>query len=379
MDAGRELREEELGISEEEDDDDWFYDSIKRYSVLQMFKFETPKYRLFLSGEKRICVFGKDRRGNDEVMELMLPKSLTELPDQARLEKNDLKQISGGFTSAPLVDMRVLYGKKKFVASQKALNGIVMYQMGSEKSDYISILQTIKCSQFEPFMAINNEDKLALVTTNRKGITWIDLTVGKSVGTTGLSPCTGEESTVKAEFVSRNIIAVCSENEGSASLYDTRTGSTDGHLTCDHKTAGGQWVLSSNYNCERGSESENQEYVGLLSNTGNITIFDIRNNRAALCNDNVFNNRKIRTSVCNSQIHLRFSTISVNSISVSGFDDNIYVYELLKTGGLSLRFMHDGHRKTSVRKRFNTTDHLWYGKIILSASEDKSLHCWQFS
>lgn len=70
-----------------------------------MFDFETAKSHIFLSDLESICVVGNYNNGQDEIMELDLPKKLTKY-GQGKLEKSsDLAVSCGGYTENSLIDV----------------------------------------------------------------------------------------------------------------------------------------------------------------------------------------------------------------------------------------------------------------------------------
>jgi hypothetical protein len=72
-----------------------------------MFDFENVIHQIELTDPRTICVVGKHKSGKDEILELSLPEKLTVSPSNEGLFKNsDLRMKSGGFTIAPVVQVK---------------------------------------------------------------------------------------------------------------------------------------------------------------------------------------------------------------------------------------------------------------------------------
>jgi hypothetical protein len=74
-----------------------------------MFDFESTIQQIELTDPNTICVVGKHKSGRYEILELSLPEKLTVAPSHEGLVKNsDLKMKSGGFTVAPVVQVKYI-------------------------------------------------------------------------------------------------------------------------------------------------------------------------------------------------------------------------------------------------------------------------------
>jgi hypothetical protein len=72
-----------------------------------MFDFENVIQQIELTDPSTICVVGKHKSGKHEILELSLPEKMTVAPSHEGLVKNsDLKMRSGGFTIAPVVQVK---------------------------------------------------------------------------------------------------------------------------------------------------------------------------------------------------------------------------------------------------------------------------------
>ena len=75
-----------------------------------MFNVENLIKQIELSDSRSICVVGEHKSGKHEVLELSLPDKITAAAGQEGLNKSsDLKMRSGGFISAPVVQVTVIF------------------------------------------------------------------------------------------------------------------------------------------------------------------------------------------------------------------------------------------------------------------------------
>lgn len=140
-----------------------------------------------------------------------------------------------------------------------------------------------------------------------------------------------------------------------------------------------EWTISSNYNCNPSLPDDAASLLGLISKDGNLKIFDLRKPKDCIHETNIFISLELKKKRINStNIFLRFSPLKSNVVSISGFDENVYVCEMISDKDLNLLFKHDGHKNHTFGRNLYTTDHIWYGKSIISASENKTLQCWQY-
>lgn len=107
-----------------------------------------------------------------------------------------------------------------------------------------------------------------------------------------------------------------------------------------------------------------------MSKNGKIKIFDLRNLSNSL-------NYEIQLSTMkDDQLKLRFNPDNKDVISVSGFDDSIYLYNIKNQ--MTEIFRHDGHSQTELCERETiVSDHFWYDdEFVISCALNNSLNCW---
>lgn len=146
------------------------------------------------------------------------------------------------------------------------------------------------------------------------------------------------------------------------------------------------WTVSTSYSNKKSLASANGESsnpkLGIVSTMGKLLIYDLRNTDIATCESDIgkFIDIGSRAEDANSQPPvMNFSPDDVNRVSVSGFDENVYIYDVSCTETFKTLFVHDGHVKQSNQVNCCVTSHIWYKEnIVISASDNSWLHCWQF-
>lgn len=112
----------------------------------------------------------------------------------------------------------------------------------------------------------------------------------------------------------------------------------------------------------------------MVSNQGCMKLYDTRNLQVPSVNVDL----GIKT--LNTSVQLRLKPSNDGSVSVSGFDGNVYVYQLLSEP--ELVFAHDGHRHVEgFNSQTTTTSHLWFPHIdnlVISSASNGTIQSWQF-
>jgi WD40 repeat protein len=146
------------------------------------------------------------------------------------------------------------------------------------------------------------------------------------------------------------------------------------------------WTVSSSYSNKKSLSSANDENsnpkLGLVSAMGKLLIYDLRNTGVPMCESDVGKFIDIRPHAedpSNRPPVMNFSPDDESRVSVSGFDENVYIYDVSCTEMFKTVFVHDGHIKQSDQVSCCVTSHIWYKEnIVISASDNSWLHCWQF-
>nr|CAD7432805.1 unnamed protein product [Timema monikensis] len=321
--------------SNDEEEDEWFYNSVFRYKQLQMFGFENTIHHIEPSCHDRICVAQRHKPDKYEIMELSLPEKLLTESHQDCLMKNLVKKQSH-----------------------------------------------IPTSVESPSLAVNNSNDILASSIGSKNVELINTETAQVITS---SPLGSEDGRVKPIFVSRNVGGVCSVDSGAVRLKDLRSNS-NWSLVCKEFSQRGlivtnppdeeYWTVAStyeNYFIKQPSESDSK--LGLLSTHGRLLLYDMRNTDSAFCDIQLEKRTQQRDEIC-----LRFSPDSLLRLSVTGFDENVYIYEIDLPNNLKTVFTHDGHskQKSSVGNT-SVISHLWWrDNLVISAATNNSLHCWRF-
>ncbi|PSN42420.1 hypothetical protein C0J52_11735 [Blattella germanica] len=335
--------------SDDEDEDEWFYDSMKRYKQLRMFDVENVIKHIELSDPKSICIVGEQKSGKHEILELSLPDKITVAPSQEGL-------------------MKTLWNLRKIIISETGHGGVSVYKF--------------TCDLVAPLMAINSQQLTLLASKGRSNLVLMDVNTNMTVHNTSLS-VNEAESWIEPSFVSETTAALCNRLTGDVSLHDIRMGKTCSATPHAKYIPGYEskveelWSMgNSTVNKVNTSLRNDSTKLGILSSQGKLVIYDLRTSESPLCRADI-------GKVCSQEETvvptLNFSDDSSN-ISLSGFDDKVYVFNVSSTDQFKCTFVHDGHKQqnTSGANCF-VTCHTWYKEnIVLSASENNSLHCWQF-
>lgn len=146
------------------------------------------------------------------------------------------------------------------------------------------------------------------------------------------------------------------------------------------------WTVSTSYSNKKSLSSANGENsnpkLGLVSAMGKLLIYDIRNTDTAMCESDIGKFIDIGSHAENANDRppvMNFSPDDLNRVSLSGFDENVYIYDVSCTETFKTIFVHDGHVKQSEEVSCCVTSHIWYKEnIVISASDNSWLHCWQF-
>lgn len=146
------------------------------------------------------------------------------------------------------------------------------------------------------------------------------------------------------------------------------------------------WTVRTSYNIKKSLSAANggnsTQKLGIVSTMGKLLIYDLRNTGVAMCESDIGKVIDNQPHTEDLNIHLPvmdFCPEDETQISLSGFDENVYIYDVSCTEKFKTIFVHDGHMKQSNEVNCCVTSHTWYREnIVISASDSSWLHCWQF-
>ncbi|XP_067009099.1 WD repeat-containing protein 73 [Anabrus simplex] len=363
-----------------DEDEDWFYESITRYNLLRMFDFENTPLHLQLSDAKSICVASRDSSGRNDILELSLPEKLTVPPEQEGLVKScDFKMKCGGYTKSPLFQMEVLFEKKQVLTSEKNEFGVAIYDLGSEKPGVVSWIGRTLCDLVSPRISYNKGSLVAMVSTDREDLVLMSTDDSRIKESIKWTQGDGNGELIKPEFVSPNAVSLCGMKTGTTPVFDVRSKHTSCCILlgqaepCD-KT----WTVASSFlSSPHSDDTADLTKLALVSSLGTVIIYDLRNIQEPVCKGNIDHNMNGSNPPYLLPICVKFCPTKTSTVSVSGLDENVYVCDVTFPE-LKTIFVHDGHCKHRTANSTLTVSHLWYEDVIISASENTSVHCWQF-
>ncbi|XP_046409181.1 WD repeat-containing protein 73-like [Ischnura elegans] len=352
---------------EDNDDDDWYYDSIVRFQQLQMFDFDSPVTHVDFSENDQICIAGKIRGDRQEVQELSLP----EKNSSSAFESHDLKMKTGGFSTKPIFQMKCLKNQRKMVLSENTLKGVSVYQLGCEKSDDIKKLCEFASEITNPLLAVfdkrivfgssSNEIHVANAEVNK-----VDLIVP--------SNCPQERETEIADLCtwSDNFVGYCESQTGKVTLIDCRSLERKSFSSLPSKLADS---VNARFSL---SVQENGNLIGVLSSGGHVSLFDLRGAsdsplyKVEVCPDSSSEGKELPL--------ILFSPLQDRFFSVSGVSVGVSVYRLGESDAKSV-FCYDGHSRIKSKTNVHVINHIWSPineNMLYSSANDGSFHCWQF-
>ncbi|XP_065204753.1 uncharacterized protein LOC135834720 isoform X1 [Planococcus citri] len=369
-----------------DDEDKWFFDSIKRYNQLQMFDFDKSAQYLDLSSENNLCVaLEPDHNNKCEILVCALPSTL-----QLKEGNNDLKfdrNLSfthGYFTNSPVVQMKCIPSKEYLVISET--NDVGLYNFSCEDSDFIQRISTLPCALHRADVAVNPENNyIGLCESTKDHRLVIDYSNLTTVF--NLVDVSEPEANLRPNFLSPDVISFANSSSGSVSLYDIRTRTLSGSISIPDiieitKSSVSRWVFKSTYGLKSDHPGFNNNLLYLLSTNGNYIVYDWRNlKETAHYSKHQFD--------CESKISRKWdikmaiSPSNVNRFTVCGFDENVYVCELVDDK-IEVMFTHDGHpySKDEFEQNVTSVCAQWLPFVspttLTSCADNTSLHCWQF-
>ncbi|KAG8278318.1 chromatin organization [Homalodisca vitripennis] len=140
------------------------------------------------------------------------------------------------------------------------------------------------------------------------------------------------------------------------------------------------WSFASVHECSKQFTSvDHPVCFGMVSTNGTLNVYDSRNWTTPCASKNLGLSSPALTKN-KPTLQLKFKPANKNWVSVSGFDANIYIYDL--TAPLDSVFVHNGHKYV---EGFNpetiTTSHAWFPSIddlIISGADNGTIQSWQF-
>lgn len=346
----------------EESDDEWFFESIKRYEDLSMYDVQGfVSCATFCDSDRLLLAVSREHL--HEVWEVSIPAKLIAGKDAGLTRNRDFSLLTAGYTENLVKEM--LYVSSNVVTSGS--DGVYLYTIPQPKddSDVISLTSTLRSDLRDSSLAAT--DNSIYFGASLSSISSFDLSSHKSCNLKGISNISASTwSSVDVisnmKYVSERLF-IGLRDRGNVLLYEPRVGMVMKEIE-PPKKFDEKWTMDVNYDgC----------VVAVASASGDLNVYDLRNVSKAMyvCALDVQEKKNINHKVCISPTD--------SLLSVSGYDTYVQVFDFkcLEVKGGCI-FTHDGHRGSHVQ---NILTHLWHPsqeKLLFSADNTGKLQGWRF-
>ncbi|XP_075209767.1 integrator complex assembly factor WDR73-like [Lycorma delicatula] len=369
-----------------DNEDEWYFDSIKRYKSLSMFEIQKTPVHVSCIDTNSVCVISGFDKNHSEITELLLPiKSSVE----DNLSNNsDLKLKCGTFSESVISQVQVHNKKRLIFSSEEGVSGAIVYGLDSQ-SDQIKKCGHIRNILLNPQIALNQSESQLLLSQNSRNDSFIvDINNTDISGTISTKDNLNQETDILIPlFVHFNTVSILNRRTGVANFYDVRTNSACKIAKiCPPFNNAKMWSCTSNFLSQNVISSEytvsnhDSSRIFLLSDEGNLMIYDSRNWNSFFAKYNL--DVYCKSDNYKKYMQLSCSPFDKNILAVSGFDSNVHVYRLESES--RLLFMHDGHSHVDdCEKETVVSSHGWMNfedmHQIVSCALNKTLQLWEFN
>ncbi|XP_070539168.1 WD repeat-containing protein 73-like [Ptychodera flava] len=439
-----------VGVDSDEEFDDWMIQSINSYKNLHMFELQQATRVIEWISDKAIYVAGCEDGVRNEILELTAPEKLLATSENEGLSKErDFKLRSGGFSDRPVYSLKYLPQTRLIITSGPPDSSAQIWTLSRDDSDVIKVMKTVCPDNGSPHFCYLDTHR-DLTDTFLMGSTFHDIQV-VDVSTGKPKFCSNNDSRERIcglKFVDSNVCITCSGESEEICTIDFRmcpssqsqssfsqADQSHGRKECQSEVKGADQSQNS---CEhdRKSQSSGQKLLHDLTEpphqilpsderkvkclsfdicnkmnsnreedtakrmkleSDNMQIYRLTSNKEILINDL----RNINEPVTKMKLeipgptdetntHLKICPSHPNIISVSGFDNKVYIYDIKKihqeasdqAKSLQPLFIHEGHMSGGSTNQ-NTvvlehTWHPWKEHLLMSSGSDGSLHAWEF-
>lgn len=332
-----------------------------------MFDTGDPVFQIELCDRNTICALSTRGSNKKVISVLSLPTKITGTSDCSKAKQNstDLKIKSGVFTYSDSTMILGIYETDRLLTSQSETRGLNVYNMNYSDTEQLAYERTIDFPVLNPELALLEKDKVVMAR-NSTLPTFIGDIDKETVLTTinlnkDLSDC------IKPLCIGHNVIGLTSKSSGTTWLYDYRKPESEIGCIAGHESSSTPCLSFSNYSFYRSSEPSKNIYF--ISKSGLFKFYDLRNLSSPILK------LQLPYSTANDRLKISFNPDIEDLISISGFDDNVYLF---KVNNMSELFRHDGHSRTeSCTKGSYVTDHFWYtDEYVISSALNNSINCW---
>lgn len=348
----------------EESDDEWFFDSVRRYEDLLIYDVHGFICSAAFCDDSRLLL-AVSREQRHEVWELGFPDKLVTKKDAGLVKNRDFSLLAAGYTES--MTKKMVYMASGVVTS--GADGVHFYSIPQSKSesDVISLTRALRKDVKDASLASSGISVYVGESLSR--INSFDLNSSKVSEVLKIPNDTANNSVVDCKDAISNMSYVCEKlfiglrDRGNVLLYEPRLGKVAQDIATSN-------ILEKNWTMD---VSRGGDFVAIANSYGTLNVYDIRNCSKAIFADTV--------KVEENKLEIHEVCISPNSsfVSVCGRDTNVRVFNFnraeVNNGNV---FTHDGHRGHNVE---SIVTHLWHpskDKLVLSADNTGKLEAWRF-
>ncbi|CAH1782380.1 unnamed protein product [Owenia fusiformis] len=329
---------------ESQDSDDFFYSSMKLYKTLHMFELQNPPQTLQPVDENCICVTTFDEfTRQSEILELSIPEKLLHDKEDGLCNDRDFKVISGGFHGDRITALCHIPDTRYILSNEQSSNTMILWRLGQETGDVINEDFTFRnphpYRQRPSDIAVNHYKENEAVFGSRLA----DITIA-DLETQSISLAMSKEGYIQdqklgghgepveyisgLEFLSNSTIATCCLATGNIVVLDTRD-KLKIKQTINSNISNKYWAFGVSRNCTitSGSHSNGNpgdaNIIARIANNGKLLLNDLR-----YCSSDVDSFETGLNTEWGDLLNIKFKPGSLHTISLSGFDGNIYIYDM---------------------------------------------------
>lgn len=241
----------------------------------------------------------------------------------------------------------------------------MIYNIKVSDTDQIAYNTTLNFPLCYPYIALINKSTVILTKDTRKRLLIADLNNGEVLRDFIVDE--NQCNDLIPVCLNENLMALTEKRNGTTHLYDWRSNEKNEKIQAGDECDVAMFPAST-FSYIRNSKSSNNIYF--LSQSGVFKTYDLR------CTSRPLMKHNLNLSTKEDNLKVKFDPNNHNTVSISGFDSNVYIFDLSQN--MKEIFKHDGHSRTEdCKKNTLVTDHLWYPQqYIMSGALNNSLNCW---
>ncbi|XP_046560611.1 WD repeat-containing protein 73-like isoform X2 [Haliotis rubra] len=356
-------------------EDDWLFDSIKKYKTLHMYDLHKPVQASDWLSSDRLVVATSDEKKH-ELLELSLPAQICVQEDSANglTKDRDFQLVNGGFTDSSIISLHHLgqsvdtgQDYRKVLACVRGDNSVETWQLGSEDGNLIEKIGDL-CSK----NSTCHSAKLCVLDAHR--LMFGSHLSSISVGDINTQQTVADTRDCQQDIMISNMLLydTCVLTSGLVSgelfLLDPRSRNITVEQVTNTCSSRETWTLCGD---------KSQTVVLQMCSSGDIHVRDCRNLKHCV--------NSVQTKLQQAEpgeITLSICPTNPDLVAVTGVDGCVQIYDRSKWGDTEVVtpvFVHQGHiaDREDQSQVILTSQHLWYPwkqGTLLSAASDGSLH-----